>query len=589
MAQEVKVPKLGDNIEAAEVVAVLVSIGDTIEEGQSLIELESDKASVEVPSTQAGVVKELRVSVGDKVGEDQVILVLEAGDGKTAEAKGDAKASGKKATKTEAPDNKAAEADADVSDDKSPEAEAEASGSEGDEAEPAEAQTEDSASSASQEVRVPKLGDNIDAAEVTNVLVAVGDTIEAGQGLIELESDKASVEVPSPQAGVITSLSVKVGDSVSEDQLILVLKGQAKAASAPKAKPAAKSEPKATAKSESKSQAKAAVKTEAKGENASKPSSGSAAEPFQPASGLGNPAPAAPSVRRFARELGVDIHLVKGSGPAGRISVADVQAYVKQQLQAPQPAAASGAASLAVPDMPDFSKYGEISSEKLSNVRRATARQMSLSWSQIPHVTQFDSADITDAETFRKAQGKRVEAAGGKLTVTAILLKLVAIALKRFPQFNASIDLKNEQIIYKQYVHVGVAVDTPRGLVVPVLRDVDQKGLIALAVELGELGKKARDKKLSMDDMSGAGFTISNLGGLGTTYFTPIVNWPEVAILGVGRASTQPVWQDGAFVPRMIMPLSISYDHRLIDGADAARFLRFLAEALENPFSLLME
>jgi pyruvate dehydrogenase E2 component (dihydrolipoamide acetyltransferase) len=295
-------------------------------------------------------------------------------------------------------------------------------------------------------------------------------------------------------------------------------------------------------------------------------------------------------VRRFARELGVDIHSVKGQGPGGRISKDDVKAHVKALMNSPK-AAASGASvsALEIPDMPDFSRFGEVKSEKMSNVRRATAKQMSLSWSQIPHVTQFDQADISEVEVFRKAQGKKVEAAGGKLTVTAILLKLCALALKRFPQFNASIDLKNEQIIYKQYCHIGVAVDTPRGLVVPVIRDVDHKGLITLAVELGEVGKKARDKKLSPDDMSGAGFTISNLGGLGTTYFTPIVNWPEVAILGVGRASLQPVWQDSQFVPRMIMPLSISYDHRLVDGADAARFLRFLAEALENPLSLLME
>lgn len=586
MAQEVKVPKLGDNIDAAEVVSVLVSIGDTIEVGQGLIELESDKASMEVPSTHAGVVKELRVSPGDKVGEDQVILVLEAS--------GDASADTPAEPSPESEPKSEPAAKADNSEDQpetAPEAEDGAS------------EDNDSAgSSESIEIKVPKLGDNISSAEVTDVLVAVGDTIEAGQGLIALESEKANMEVPSTHAGVIESLAVAVGDNVSEDQVIMVLKGSggaAKPAAAkaepketakPEAKPETKSEPKSETKSDSKPEAKAVAKPAAKAESAAQPSASAPALDPQPDK-LGDPVPAAPSVRRFARELGVEIRSVKGSGPAGRISKDDVKAHVKAAMSAPAPKAAAAPAgtAVAVPDMPDFSKYGEITTEKMSNVRRATARQMSLSWSQIPHVTQFDSADITEVEVFRKAQAKRAEAAGGKLTVTAILLKLVALALKRYPQFNASIDIKNDQIIYKQYVHVGVAVDTPRGLVVPVIRDVDKKGLLALAVELGEVGKKARDKKLGMDDMSGAGFTISNLGGLGTTYFTPIVNWPEVAILGVGRASQQPVWKDNAFVPRMIMPLSISYDHRLVDGADAARFLRFIAEALENPLSLLMD
>jgi pyruvate dehydrogenase E2 component (dihydrolipoamide acetyltransferase) len=280
----------------------------------------------------------------------------------------------------------------------------------------------------------------------------------------------------------------------------------------------------------------------------------------------------------------------QGTGLRGRISKEDVKAWVKGTLQA-GPAAVSGGQTmtLATPDLPDFSQWGAVHSEKLSPVRRATAAQMHRAWSQIPHVTQFDQADITEVEVFRKARAKQVEAAGGKLTVTAILLKICALGLKRFPKFNASLDLKNEQVIYKDYIHIGVAVDTPRGLLVPVLRNVDSKGVTSLSVELGEVAKKARDRKLGMEDLQGGGFSISNLGGLGTTYFTPIVNWPEVAILGVGRAQTMPVWRDGQFVPRQIMPLSLSYDHRLIDGADAARFLRFVAEALETPLMLLME
>ncbi|MGV3523814.1 MAG: dihydrolipoyllysine-residue acetyltransferase [Candidatus Sericytochromatia bacterium] len=566
MAKEVKVPKLGDNIDSAEITQVLVAVGDTLEAGQGLIELESDKATVEVPAPEAGVVKELRVASGDTVSEGQVILVLEAGE---AESDTEQDASAQEAPPAEAAD---AEQQAD------PPAETEASGN---------------ATGGSTEVRVPKLGDNVDSAEITRVLVAVGDTIEAGQGLIELESDKASVEVPSPATGTVQELRVAEGDTISVDQVILVLSGGGASAAKTASKPAAKTE----------------AKTEKAPVRSDQPAPGSAqlerpqgfTEPYEhqeraqealpSPERVGDPAPAAPSVRRFARELGVDVHAVPGTGPGGRISKDDVKAYVKTRLQQPaaSPAAAAGSPAVAVPPMPDFSRFGEIKTEKISNVRRATARQMSLSWSQIPHVTQFDSADITGVDAFRKSHGKAAEKAGGKLTVTAILLKICALALKRFPQFNASIDLANEQIVYKQYTHIGVAVDTPRGLVVPVLRDVNRKGLIELAVELGSVGQKARDRKLGPDDMQGAGFTISNLGGLGTTYFTPIVNWPEVAILGVGRASQQPVWQDNAFVPRLIMPLSISYDHRLIDGADAARFLRFIAEALENPLMLLME
>ena len=425
------------------------------------------------------------------------------------------------------------------------------------------------------EVKIPKLGDNIDKADILSILVSVGDTLEKDQSILELESDKASVEIPSPAAGVVTEIRVQAGDSVSEGTVVLLLSGSTAPAQPAAAAPSAPAAPAAAP-------VRKFVGHTEPYENEEPPVLG----PVEPPS-VGNPAPASPTVRRFARELGVDIHQVAGSGPKGRITQADVQRYVKQRLQ--QPVAAAAPAALAVPDMPDFARFGPVTHEKLSNVRRATAEQMTRSWTQIPHVTQFDQADITDVETFRKAKGKLAEAAGGKLTVTAILLKLCAMALKRFPKFNASIDLKNQEIIYKQYYHVGVAVDTPRGLLVPVIRDADTKGVIELSIELGESAKKARDRKLGPDDLQGATFTITNLGGLGTSYFTPIVNWPEVAILGVGKAQMQPVWKDGAFVPRMIMPLSISYDHRLIDGADAARFLRWIAEALENPFMLLLE
>jgi len=583
MANEIKVPKLGDNVDAAEITAVLVSVGDSVSQGQSLIELESDKASVEVPSPAAGVVQSLAVATGDTVAEGQLILTLaaEAAAGESEAADDAPEAAGEQDDASPPPEPKKS-AEKSKKSTKKPAAEA---SPQSEAAEPPAPK-----SSQSLEVHVPKLGDNVDSAEVTQVLVSVGDNVSEGQGLIELESDKASVEVPSPAAGVVQSLAVAAGDTAAVGQLILTLKAEAAG------------EPEAAEKSEKSSATEASADTAAapaQPEQAKAPklTPQGISEPYenQPRPELpaakaplpGQAVPAAPSVRRFARELGAEIQAVPGTGPRGRISIEDVKRYVKTRLQTP-PAAAS-AQAVPVPDLPDFSAFGSISHEKMSPVRRATARQMQLAWSQIPHVTQFDTADITAVEVFRKQHGKPVEKAGGKLTVTSILLKLCALALKRFPQFNASIDLKNEQIIFKQHYHIGVAVDTPRGLLVPVLRDVDKKGLIALSVEMGVLAGKARDRKTGPEDLQGGTFTISNLGGLGTTFFTPIVNWPQVAILGVGRASQQPVWRDGSFVPRLIMPLSVSYDHRLIDGADAARFLRWIAEALENPLLLLME
>ncbi len=292
--------------------------------------------------------------------------------------------------------------------------------------------------------------------------------------------------------------------------------------------------------------------------------------------------PAAPSTRRYAREFGVEIAEVPGTGPGGRIGQADVKDHVKALL-----AGGSGGRRLATP-LPDFAKWGAVDVQPMSNIRRKTAEHLSAAWSAIPHVTQFDKADISDLETFRETYAKRVEKAGGKLTVTAILLKVAALALDRFPQFASSVDMGNLSIVYKQYRHIGIAVDTPNGLLVPVLRDVDRKSIAELAAELAVLSQKARDKKLSLDEMSGAVFTITNLGGVGGTSFTPIVNAPEVAILGVSRSATEPVWRDGEFQAREMLPLSLSYDHRVIDGADGARFLRFIAEALEQPMTVFL-
>jgi pyruvate dehydrogenase E2 component (dihydrolipoamide acetyltransferase) len=444
------------------------------------------------------------------------------------------------------------------------------------------------------EFKLPELGENITTATVVGVLVSAGDQIEAGAAVLELETDNAVLEVPSDVGGVVTAVHVKAGEEIGIGQLLLTLEEGGAAEAATTSEPAAEAAPaeapeadatpatpaepaKPAAEPPAEEPAKPAAEAATTREQAPAP----APEPVAP----GEAAAAAPSVRRFARELGVEVADVTGSGPSGRVTMEDVKAHVRAR-------AGSVATRSAVPTaapLPDFSKWGPVQREKMSNVRRATARNMAQSWPTIPMVTQFDKADITELEQLRAQFGKRAEAAGGKLTPTAIILKVAAAALKRFPQFNASIDMANEEIVTKQYVHVGVAVDTDRGLLVPVLRDVDQKNVIQLAAELGQIAQKARDRKLGLEDMQGGCFTISNLGGIGGTGFTPLVNGPEVAILGVSRGSTEPVFIDGQFQPRLMMPLSLTYDHRLIDGADGARFLRWVCEALEKPFLLMLE
>jgi pyruvate dehydrogenase E2 component (dihydrolipoamide acetyltransferase) len=421
------------------------------------------------------------------------------------------------------------------------------------------------------EFKLPELGENIKTATIVGVLVSVGDQIKSGQAVLELETDKAVLEVPSDVDGTVTAVHVKSGQEIGIGQALFTLE-QAAAPAMPTAAAAAASIPAPAA------PAAAAASIPAPAAKEATPSA-PAPEPAAP----GEAAAAAPSVRRFARELGVEVAEVPGSGPAGRVTLEDVKAHVRVG------GGSRGPASFAAAPLPDVSKWGPVQREPMSNVRRATARNLGQSWPTIPMVTQFDKADISELEQARAQFGKRAEAAGGKLTPTAVILKVVAAALKRFPQFNASIDVASEEIVYKQYVHVGVAVDTDRGLLVPVLRDVDQKNVIQLAVELGQLAQKARDRKLGLDDMQGGCFTISNLGGIGGTGFTPLVNAPEVAILGVSRGSVEPVWVDGQWQPRQLLPLSLTYDHRLIDGADGARFLRWVCEALEKPFLLMLE
>ena len=458
---------------------------------------------------------------------------------------------------------------------------------------------------------LPELGENIESADVVEVLVSVGDTVDIDDPILEIETDKASFEVPSSVKGVVKELMVSAGDQASVGQVVMVIEESADSegsSQSPEPAPEEETQQEPAGDSSQESQAEAEEKQEeapsktAVAEAPTEPRAqvdvNSSAQPVTDeatssngtSSGTRQLVPAAPSTRRLAREIGVDINQVKGTGPSGRISVEDVKAHAKSLLAgASAPAAGQAPAASAAPvvQLPDFSKFGKVEREKMSNVRRATAQQMHLNWSTIPQVTQFDKADITDLESLRKRPNKN--SSGAKITVTAILLKVLASALKKFPQFNASVDMANQEIVYKSYFNVGVAVDTDRGLLVPVVRGVDGKNVKELAEDLNEIAEKARTRKIRPEDFQGSCMTISNLGGIGGIGFTPIVNSPEVAILGVSRASMEPVYHEDTFYARLMMPICVSYDHRLIDGADAARFLRWVCEALENPAILAFE
>ncbi|MFN4072245.1 MAG: 2-oxo acid dehydrogenase subunit E2 [Thermus sp.] len=414
------------------------------------------------------------------------------------------------------------------------------------------------------ELKLPQLGDNVSAATVVGVLVKEGDRVAPGDPLLELETDKAVMEVPAEAGGVVKRLLVKVGEEVRPGEPFLELEVGEEAPS-PQEEPTPSREEKVQAAPSPKAPAPAPAP---KGEE-------------------GRLIPAAPSVRRLARELGVDIRQVRGTGLAGRITAEDVRRAAGQVP--PQPAEAPS--PLPGPRLPDFRRWGPVRTEPMSGVRKATLRAMAQAWAQVPMVTHFDEADITELEALRKRYAPRAEERGFKLTLTAFLLKALALTLKAFPKFNASIDGERGEIVYKDYVHIGVAVDTPHGLLVPVIRDVDQKGVLRLAKELQEVSQRARERKLTPEEMQGGTFSLSNLGGIGGTGFTPIVNWPEVAILGVSRSQMKPVWdpEKEAFQPRLIMPYGLTYDHRLIDGAEAARFCRHLAQLLEDPLGLALE
>jgi len=559
--QEIQVPDIGD-FKGVDVIEVLVSPGDKVAAEDPLITLESDKASMEIPAPTAGIVKEIKIKVGDKVSEGDLVLLLE-----TEQAGEPAAAESEPAAEPAAAESEPA-------------------------AEPAAAESEQTAESSSSptpptaqksgevmEVKVPDIGD-FKGVDVVSVLVSPGDSVSEESPLIMLESDKASMEVPSPAEGIVKEVKVKEGDKISEGDLILLLQTESTQAD-----------------SETPQESGPPPSAVTLGPTARKPATYE--ERLPPVA----PAPvdetafakvhASPSVRRYARELGVDLGRIgEGSGRKGRITQEDVQNLVKQVMSGETaPAAAEGVvAGSGIPPIPavDFSKFGEIETLALNKIRRLTGSNMSRNWLNVPHVTHHDDADITDTEAFRKSLTEEAKKKDVRVTLLSFLLKACASALQEFPTFNSSLDPSGENLILKHYIHIGVAVDTPDGLVVPVIRDVEQKNVYALSVEIGEMSAKARERKLKPGEMQGGCFTISSLGGIGGTAFTPIVNAPEVAILGVTRSAMKPVWNGKEFTPRLMLPLSLSYDHRVIDGAQAARFVSYLCQVMADVRRLLL-
>ncbi len=550
--KEIHVPDIGD-FQGVDVIEVQVSAGNAVAVEDPLITLESDKASMDIPAPEAGVVKEIRLKVGDKVSEGDLILLLETGEATEAAAA-----------------QPAAQRPA--------------------ESAPAAAAPPSAPGGGVQEIKVPDIGDfkNVD---VIDVLVSPGDSLAVEEPMIVLESDKASMEVPAPEAGTVKDVKIKVGDKVSEGDLILLLETGVEAPEAvnkpsaeapPEPPPAAAKEP------------PAAITL---GPTAPKPADYEARRPPVMPMPVDEVAfakvHASPSVRQFARELGVDLSRIKeGSGRKGRITKEDVQNFVKQVMAgAAAPAAAEmPAGGAGIPPIPpvDFTKFGEIETKPLTKIKRLTGVNLSRNWLNVPHVTHHDEADITETEAFRKSLAEETKKREIRITMLSFLLKACSASLKEFPTFNASLDPSGENLILKKYIHIGVAVDTPDGLVVPVIRDVDKKNIYEVSADLGEYSAKARAKKLMPGDMQGACFTISSLGGIGGTAFTPIVNAPEVSILGVTRARMIPTWDGKQFVPRLMLPLSLSYDHRVIDGAEAARFVSYLVKVISDIRRLLL-
>jgi pyruvate dehydrogenase E2 component (dihydrolipoamide acetyltransferase) len=590
---EFKLPALGENIEQGDLVRLMISPGAAVSEGQAIMEIETDKAVVEVPSSVTGTVKEIRVKEGQKIKVGQVIFTAENGAASKVTAPVSQESRAKDGSEKDEPTKDGSTKSSNSKKSASPSPARAAAASATGPVPPTSSPTQPtgprtrSTDAAVSEFRLQELGENISQGDLVRLMVAPGVKVSEGQPVMELETDKAVVEVPSSVNGIVNEVKVKEGEKIKVGQVIFTLQSSTTSQSETP-RPQRQPVEHMSGQHGARLAFQAAIRAEGKTEEQALP-------PAQLDKVAGaehrGPVPAAPSTRRLARELGVDIYVVQGTGPGGRISEEDVKAHAKAALAALAGAAQAPARAghFVEPKLPDFSKWGKIERVPMRGVRRKTAEHLAESWNTIPHVTQHDRADITELEQLRARFAPKAEQAGGKMTVTAIALKVCAAALKVFPQFNATIDMAKEEIIYKQYISIGVAADTDRGLLVPVIRDVDKKNIVELAVELSQLSQKAREKKITLADMEGGTFTITNLGGIGGTAFTPIVNHPEVAILGLSRSRMEPEWIGGKFEPRMILPLSLSYDHRLIDGADAARFLRWIAEAFEQPFLLSVQ
>ena len=549
---EVKVPDIGDFDEVS-VIELLVKPGDAVKAEQSLVTVESDKASMEIPSSAAGVVKELRIKLGDKVKLGTVLVTLEGESGAVPAAALEPRQAAVSAAHAQsAPPSVAAPVAA---------------------AAPA--------ATGPIEIRVPDIGDFKDVA-VIELLVKVGDTVKPEQSLLTVESDKASMEIPSSAGGVVKEMKARLGDKLNIGDLIAVLESTAiRSPSLPDGTPPPQPSP---------SSGEGATASAAATQTAERVAPTAALPHHEPTAPTGALPHASPSVRKFARELGVPLEEVKGSGPKGRITQDDVQDFTRsvmkgeaqtKALAAKAPAGGGGGGLNLLPwPKVDFSKFGPVERKDLSRIKKISGANLHRNWVMIPHVTNNDGADITELEAFRVATNKENEKSGVKVTMLAFVIRAVVSALREFPEFNASLD--GDQLVFKQYFHVGFAADTPNGLVVPVLRDADKKGVLQISREMGELAKKAREGKLAPADMTGGCFSISSLGGIGGTHFTPIINAPELAILGLSRSAMQPVWDGKQFVPRLVLPLSLSYDHRVIDGASAARFNAYLGAVLAD-------
>lgn len=584
MSIQLELPNIGEGVEEADIAEVLVSVGDVIEANQTVMELETEKAVVELPCPHAGTIEEILVSSGDTVRVGDPILVISSnGDGSARASKKDS--SEKPASSVE---QSAEKPESSSDQDKKPQPAEE----------PAEPETE--MVTGEIEFRLPPLGEGVSSADVAEVSVSEGDIIEANQTVMELETEKAVVELPCPHAGKVKKIHVSEGDSISVDDVVLTIESS-KTVSTPQKEPK-KSDDKHQAPPPHTTAEKQETRTK-QPETPQKPpeperrlattsGAGEMLSPKTPDHPTGETVPAAPSTRRLARQLGVDLRHVKGSATGGRITQDDVQAYVRKQLSLPIRAEgpsvlAPSAGSLAPPPLPDFTRFGPVEREKMNKIARTSAENLIVSWNVIPHVTHHERVDITDLEAARKRFSQGIGKNGPKITMTAIVIKALATCLQAFPKFNSSLDPETAELVYKRYYHIGCAVDTPNGLLVPVVRDCNHKNILDIAAELGDLAAKARDRKLPIDAMQGATCTVTNLGGIGGVAFSPIINYPEVCILGMSRGQQELKLIEGQVTERLILTLSLSYDHRVINGADAARFMVMLANLLGDPFQML--